>query len=108
MCGVEVTEDIDKQIKLIASTSEAFSKMEAFRTSLPIGCKDQIESIGAGFAGFEITYRETWDKPVIVPKGPRQIKYDENWMRLYYDGKHVMVPFKGKPIEIQFVGDEPT
>lgn len=103
----KVSDDIDKQIKLIASTAEAFTKLEEFRASLPIGCKDQVKSIGAGFAGFEVIYKQTWDKPAILPKGSRQIDYDENWMRVYYDNKLVKVPFKGKPISIQFVGDEP-
>lgn len=98
-------EDINKAIKIIASTSEGFAALEKFRESLPYGCKEQIESVGTGFAGFEIRYRTQYGKSVNLPKNPRQISYDGEWMRVYYEKVHVMVPYSKEPISINFIGD---
>ena len=99
-----MTSELDKGIKLIASTSEVFAKLEEFRSMVPQACKEQIESIGNGFAGFEIRYRQLWGKAANLPSNPRQISYDGDWMRVYYERLHVMVPTEGKPINVQFVG----
>lgn len=97
-------EELDKGIKLIASTAEAFAKLDEFRKTVPAACKEQIESIGNGFASFEIKYKPHYGKDVNLPKNPRQIAYDGTWMRVYYENLHVMVPFDGKPVGINFVG----
>jgi hypothetical protein len=104
LLGGDMTSELDKGIKLIAATSESFAKLEEFRSIVPQACKEQIESIGNGFAGFEIRYKQLWDKAAYLPSNPLQINYDGEWMRVYYESLHVMVPTEGKPVNVQFVG----
>jgi len=100
--GIIVAKE-DESIKLIASNADAFAGLEAFRKELPLSCKSQIDTIGNAFAGIvEITYKDSYGKPIYVPKNPRQIAYDENWMRLYYSGMQVKVPCKGVQVGLHF------
>lgn len=96
--------ELDEGIKLIAATATEFATMEAFRALIPEHCKDQINSIGSGFGGYQITYKQLFNKAIKIPKNPLKIDYGDGFMRVFYDKFLIIAPCGGKPIEMVFVG----
>lgn len=88
--------DLDKRIKLIASTAEEFAALSDFRASLPDKCKEQIEQIESFMGGHKVIYKSFFDRPVLIQGHMYHIGLGEGCITL--QGEKIVIEIPRSPV----------